>query len=140
VIELRNVEEKIDLELSYQTLYAWVQHVDFDKRQAGDHTWIDGAVADALWRDTPAFSGINRTPLLHRLEDTARVITVVKIYENPTDYKNGFLPISSGVSICDFRDQWCRKVGRDKALRRALGKIGYLLDTPKGVVKTFRTQ
>lgn len=133
MIELRSSERN-------DTLYAWVQHVDLKNRHEGDHSWLDGAVVTALWEDTPAFVGRGRVPLLHKLERTAQTVSVVKIYELPDDYRNGILPISSGIAVCDRRDQWCRETGRNKALRRALGKIGYLLDDHKGVVKTFKEQ
>lgn len=124
--------------------FTWRERMEVYLRaqEARDYDWTwmgDPQFLSALGRDT-AKAGHKAGGLTpDEVAKMASHVTIVRLYQ-PGLRKEGFSPMSVGVAVCSKHDQFSRRVGRELALRRALGREGYHLLRQEGCQYIVREQ
>jgi len=124
-------------------IYAWVQHTDLHPvtqdliggPKSSDMRKFLGSYRKELKQDTsrPGHNDDGLSPL--KVLKLASHITVVKIFDSVESHIEGLPALSSAIAVCSKKDQFSRKKGLETALRRALGKAGYILVGGREVVE-----
>ena len=94
-------------------LYAWIAHVNHEKD--GDWLGLFENFSEIVERDT----GFDKLNLTTKASHT----TIAKIFDSVDSYLGGDQPIGVGVSACSETDQFSRKEGRTRAIKRALNSM-----------------